>query len=89
MQRLGSAGINGVERIFTTTIYDSIAVWHLDAFERGVESVQIFCLDLMANTVNMKTNHHNMKQKHHNIITETAQPLKSDIRVTSRIGGLV
>ena len=65
MQRLGSAGINGVERIFTTTIYYSIAVWHFDAFERGLESVQIFCSDLMANTVNMETNHHNMKQKQH------------------------
>ena len=42
MQRLGSAGINGVERIFTTTIYYSIAVWHLDAFERGLESVLDF-----------------------------------------------
>ena len=65
MQRLGSAGINGVERIFTTTIYDSIAVWHLDAFERGLESVQIFCFDLMANTVKMETKLHNMKQKQH------------------------
>ena len=44
MQRLGSAGINGVERIFTTTIYYSIAVWHLDAFERGLESVLDFFL---------------------------------------------
>ena len=83
MQRLGSAGINGVERIFTTTIYYSIAVWHLDAFERGCN---VKCPDSLFGFDGQHSQYEDQPSQHE---SETAQPLKSDIRVTSRIGGLV
>ena len=82
MQRLGSAGINAVERIFTTTVDDSIAVWHLDAFERGLESVQIFLFGFDG----QHSQYEDQPSQHE---AETAQPLKPDVGVTSRIGGLV
>ena len=83
MQRLGSAGINGVERIFTTTIYYSIAAWHLDAFEKGLKSV----LDFFVIRIWWPTQSICRPSSKHE--AETAQPLKCDIGVTSRIGGLV
>ena len=79
MQRLGSAGINGVERIFTTTMYHSIAVWHWQAGWKVSQTV-LFGFDGQHSQYGDQPSQHE---------AETAQPLKSDIGVTSRIGGLV
>ena len=79
MQRLGSAGINGVERIFTTTMYHSIAVWHWQGGWKVSQTV-LFGFDGQHSQYGDQPSQHE---------AETAQPLKSDIGVTSRIGGLV